>query len=151
MTRAAKWTAIIFLFPCILMISAGNVFGDLITLTEDDFPCETFPPKCPDIVTSFLTKLKQLIPDYTFSITTDERIYIDTEGKCTQLYIDERSTLKIRIKKVLAGEMYINRDPDDIYYNHLYEWVRLGNISIEDLDIKIRGNCGPGGVLPVFL
>ena len=145
MARTAKWVVILCILPSLLVISTENTLRAEQELFAEDFPCETLPPKCPDTYSKFLTRLKALVPSFSLRIRLDEKIPVEHDDKCTDLYLIAGSTITIKIKEVLSGEMRMIRNPSDPKYgsypDDLYFWTELGGIILEDVKIGVGGRC----------
>ncbi len=145
MGRKAKWMVIFLVLPCMLVISTGNTLRAEEELYAEDFPCNTFPPKCPDTYSNFLTRLRAFVPGFSIRIRIDQQIPIEHGDKCSSLYLIAGSTITLRIRDILSGEMYLIRDPSDpdyaSYADDLYFWIEMGGVVLENVSVGVGGRC----------
>ncbi len=142
MARRAKWIGVILLLPCMLMIGVGNARGDIEQLSGTALSCNTLPPKCPDTYSNLLAQMMNLlsiIPPITVNI--DQGIDVIDNAAC-HIYIDTDTSITLTLSQLLDADMRVIRDPNDAYIDFLRTWVDLDGISMDDLWVAIRGECG---------
>jgi len=134
-----KWISLLAVLPflCVAGPAAAEEVESLVQLTADDFPCDTVPPKCPDVPGFFLGQLNKLFPNDVMDISLDERIDID-QGICDELYVQVGGSLTLPTEGIEAIA-YMDREGE--WNDHLGVEMGLWYLNFEASLTVVARDC----------
>ena len=140
MTKALRRTSWLTALMLIGLMTPVSAMADLVRLHGEDFPCDTFPPKCPESLTDFVAKVQDLFEGEVIPIDIPEQIDIDSGGVCDELYIEAGGHLELSVAGLAAVFEYI-RDPVLPYFDHLRTDLQLADVSLGGDANLVGENC----------
>ena len=138
MQKEMKWLGVILLVTGICLGGAVGARAELQRIYADAFPCETIPPKCPEVV-GFLMQIKNLFPE-SIELAVGDRFDLDDGGLCDDLYVEAAGGVSLPVAG-LNAELFLIRPPASEWQDHLAMNLQINDFHLLGEAILFGHGC----------